>query len=397
MLHPAKILIVLCDVASGHRSSARAIERALHLRHPGRFTVRTVDLCGYADSVMFRRMEPIYVGVTGSRAIRAIFDGVNVLQAGVRPVHWLVGALNEWFARDDLARLLEEEAPDLVVSTHPLTSQLLQSLGPLQCPTATVVSDLLRFNPAWADRHADRIFYPTPAAAEQLVRCGVPERALRGPCFPLHPDLARHRERAAVLDELALCPQRPTVLLTGGGLGVKSMLAAAERLAADGSHQTIVLAGKSQRIVDEVRARCGEQDQVRVLGHVDNMPDFYAAADIVVAKPGPATILEAELFGKQVVLTRAIGYQEWANVAYATANPNVVHIGGRMSRLQGTIEALLAKKRSTFTPRHRADEALAIADGLAELVQARPGADGAPEGMEAAVAGATAELDQVMS
>src|SRR5690606_11108162 len=84
-----------------------------------------------------------------------------------------------------------------------------------------------------------------------------------------------------------------------------------------------------------------DNKKVKILGYINNMHDYLKIADIVVGKPGPATIIESELFDKKMILTRKIGQQETGNIDYALKNPKFRYIGESWNKLENTIQELL--------------------------------------------------------
>lgn len=71
------------------------------------------------------------------------------------------------------------------------------------------------------------------------------------------------------------------------------------------------------------------------------MLKLMSILDIVIAKPGPATILELQRLNKKVIFTAPIGYQEYGNVDYLLKNPNFRYVGKEYCKLKKVIEELL--------------------------------------------------------
>ena len=56
--------------------------------------------------------------------------------------------------------------------------------------------------------------------------------------------------------------------------------------------------------------------RLRVLGYTDGMAALFAAADVIVTKPGGLTCSEALASARPLILTKAIPGHEEANVRY---------------------------------------------------------------------------------
>lgn len=137
-------------------------------------------------------------------------------------------------------------------------------------------------------------YYPYPLVKSRYV--GIPvDSALR----PVSAD-----EQAAKKTILGFVNDRPLVLVTGGGLGaVRINNAVVQALPELLKHSSIALVcGKSQ--YDELRAQVGE-DTASFQLHAfisNNMHEYMAAADVVIARAGMTTILELAALAKPTIL-----------------------------------------------------------------------------------------------
>jgi UDP-N-acetylglucosamine:LPS N-acetylglucosamine transferase len=79
--------------------------------------------------------------------------------------------------------------------------------------------------------------------------------------------------------------------------------------------QILVITGKNQALHDDLVAR-RRSPRTRIYGFVHNMEAFMAASDIVVTKAGPGTLMEALVMRRPVIVTEAVGRQEWGNIDF---------------------------------------------------------------------------------
>lgn len=86
--------------------------------------------------------------------------------------------------------------------------------------------------------------------------------------------------------------------------------------------QIVVVCGRNTTLKDRIDAAVAQAGakNVTVYGFVTNMPQFMAAADILVTKAGPATITEAGIAGLPIILSGAIPGQEDGNVRLVVEN-----------------------------------------------------------------------------
>ena len=116
-------------------------------------------------------------------------------------------------------------------------------------------------------------------------------------------DLDREALRVSARTDLGLDPDLPTVVITGGSSGARSMNETVSRIAREvggNGYQLLHVTGRTK----EVRTDDGEL--LRAPGYVqteyvDGMEKVYAAADLLVARAGAATVCEVAAVGLPAV------------------------------------------------------------------------------------------------
>lgn len=115
--------------------------------------------------------------------------------------------------------------------------------------------------------------------------------------------LDRKAEQGSARDRLGLDPERPTLVVTGGSSGALSLnravASALQDLLATGA-QVLHLTGRDKQVMDEggvpVTAEGYHQRE-----YLDGMQAAYAAADLIVARAGAATVCEVAAVGLPAV------------------------------------------------------------------------------------------------
>lgn len=154
--------------------------------------------------------------------------------------------------------------------------------------------------------------------------------------------------------ELGLSQHEPLVVITGGGLGAKSINDAAVAVMDDLLRFTsvIIVAGKANAV--ELQAVVGKRSNLQIHGYVspDTMQKMLGAADIVVSRAGATTLLELAALAKPAIIVpneRLTGGHQVKNAAvYKQAKAIVVleneRLIGEPSSLTDTINATLLNK-----------------------------------------------------
>jgi len=366
-----KVLILIGDVANGHRSAANALTDSFEKLFPDEIEIETVDVFTVSRSTQpFYSADSTHLLITQNRSVEAFanffFKFFNT-SFGYD--------LFKWFASERLSKtivsILEEEKPDVVISIHPIVSAALNEMkadGRFTKKSVTVITDLITLFRGWGDTSADLLFAPTTEAVNNLVNFGVDINKIKFPLFPINPRMKNYQSKDTVFSSLNLDLNKTTVLLTGGGFGIESLKKAIGNIEKKIENiQLILIAGKNINFKSYLEDKYKNHKGIRILGYVNNMQDFINASDVVIGKPGPATILEFELFNKKAILTKKIGEQEIGNIAYAKSNPNFRYIGEDWGMLEETLKELISEKVEN-TSRRSFDECDQITKEIFKLL-----------------------------
>jgi processive 1,2-diacylglycerol beta-glucosyltransferase len=216
-----------------------------------------------------------------------------------------------------LINLVRDFKPDAIICTHFMPAGVLSYLigaGKLDAELGIVVTDF-HFHAFWITRAFHWYFVAQEEDKIHMEGLGLPGDRIQVTGIPLEPEFAQPVDKAAVLKELGLNPERPTLLVAGGALGLSPAVAVAKRLLhLDRDFQAIIVCGKNEELrrdIEELIA--GREDRFRVIGYTDKMPDLMGAATLLLSKPGGLTTAEALARGLPMVVLDPIGGQEERN------------------------------------------------------------------------------------
>jgi 1,2-diacylglycerol 3-beta-galactosyltransferase len=317
------LLFLIADTGGGHRAGATAVARRLEMDHPGVFDVHIVDPTSTGSRTMLGRTADLYAPlIHRARWVwAAMYHATNsaaamslMRRSALRPL------------RSDLRGLLASIRPAAVVSFHPLLNHLAAEAvhaGPQPTvPVITVITDLVDVHAGWACRDVDAVVIPSPGGLDRCRRAGIPASRCHQLGLPVDSSFARpfpdDSERRALRARLGLAEERFTVLVCSGADGSGGLDRRARAVAASGLDVGLaVICGRNEttrRRLAGLRDASGHH--VPVLGFVDNMAEWMRAADIVVTKAGPGTIVEALCSGLPLLLTWYIPGQESGNLEW---------------------------------------------------------------------------------
>lgn len=313
----AKILILMIEGGGGHRTAAQAIAGGIEHLYGDKVAVSIVDVSKKYSFRLINQLDEVFRWLTS--------DGVLVWKALWSTdektwIPWVLSRLLTPFFSRTMRQVYLDEAPDLVVSVHGLANHIpLRVLRKVQAdvPFVTVVTDMVSVHFAWFCREVDYCMVPTEEARQRALRCGMPRDRVEVVGQPVSLGFAADLgEKRVLRQQLDLDPDRPCVLIVGGGDGMGPVYEIA-RVVAVGvpSVQLVVVAGRNTALEQELR-RATWEIPTRICGFVDNMPMLMAASDLLITKAGSCTLAEAFIAGLPVIISGFIPGQEEGNVQY---------------------------------------------------------------------------------
>jgi len=310
---PIRFLFLYSETGEGHRRVALAAAEGLRDRFGEGAQVELVDALTACAPWPFCRLPAWYGRMlwAGGRPYGAGFrllDGRRRSRAASRFLWPLV--------RPAAGRLLAEHPADVVVAFHPLLVHTICQVLACSVPLVAVGTDLVVMHAFWADPAVRRYLVATEAARVQLLRHGVDQARVDVTGLPVGRRFVEvaGQGRRAVRERLGLDPERPLVLVMGGGAGFGPLARVAGALAdARLPAQVTILTGRNERLRVRLAKTLGHT-QVRVEGFVDGAHAWMRAADLLVTKAGPSTLAESMTLGLPMLLWGAIPAQETPNV-----------------------------------------------------------------------------------
>jgi processive 1,2-diacylglycerol beta-glucosyltransferase len=310
-----RVLILHATAGHGHEKAAQAVAEAIAAADPS-------AIVRVEDSLLF---TPAYFGKPYKESylyfIRkmAWFWGFLYYSADnpfifffLRPVRRLV---NGFFARK-LVALIRDENPDVIVSTHFLSTEVagtLKKAGKLRARLVTIITDFMP-HAFWLHPGVDVYVAAMPETKTELLRRGVPESKIRVLGIPIAGKFSTRPDKTVLRSKVGLDTEGYTVLLTSGGAGVGSSLEIAERLLALPSGVRVAaVCGTNKALYADLSALGVSEKRLKVFGFVNNMNELMGAADVVVGKGGGLTISESLALGRPMIVFEPVPGQETRN------------------------------------------------------------------------------------
>lgn len=306
-------------MGEGHNATARGLAEAARALWPDVEISRvdTLDVMGPGVGPLFRR---IYVANVESTPWL-----YEYFYASLWRHRWFANACKrfvaEWGGRQ-FGSVVRREQPDLILSTYPLGSSALGWLrrrGRLPMPTAAWISDFAP-HPFWVHRELDGHFVMHEAAVAPALTA-VPD-AVVAVCAPPVVGAFRPADAAVARKQLGLPVDAVVALVSCGALGFGSVERAVKALVAGPpAVHVVAVCGRNAALRRRLMASYRDNPRLTVLGWTDQMPEWTAAADVVVTNAGGATSLEALASARPVIMFEPIA-------AHGRANAELMHEAG---------------------------------------------------------------------
>ena len=276
-----KILILTAGFGDGHTAAARNIRDA----------IETLDEDARTEVLdLFAGIDGAFNTLVGKTALGVVHYAQTIWGGSMLPVENQFGS----FARLQLAleKILGDNQPDCVVSTHPVYGHAIQKIyrdSERPFRLLTVVTASAQVSPVWFRAPSDLFFVANDEAAGVLQVGGVALNKIKNFGFPVSPAFAtKHPELPAPVGNE---PRRVLYLVNTGR---KKAVKAIDRLLQVDGVQVTVVAGRDP----ELRAKLIEStadvsNRVRILGWTNQMPELFYSHHLVVSRAGDVIVPEA--------------------------------------------------------------------------------------------------------
>lgn len=307
----------------GHISGAKAISSKISKIHPEKINCilhngfeKGVPFSsiffedGYSlTSNYFATLYLLFYRLTGSRKLLKIWKRFFSI-----------------FITRNIVKFLRENEITKVVCLHEILITFIREAINIVNPDMkliTIVMDPFTAHPIWFfEKDTELIVFSEKLRREAAQKYGfAPERIHKFPLF-LSGDFDTpytEERKKRIKEKLGIPQEKKIVLIAGGGEGLKSAVKIVYRfIKKDFKEHIIVVCGKNRklRICLEDMARYYKFKNIHIFGFVSIMPDLMNVSDCIIAKSGPATIMEALSIGKPLILSTYVRGQELGNMLF---------------------------------------------------------------------------------
>lgn len=317
-----KIMIFYGSYGGGHLSAARAIKEYIEDNNKD-IEIQMIDCIEYVNKFVNKITTKAYEDM----AKIAPWAWGYVYKKSEKGIIAKFSNDSNKLMAYKLYKLINEFAPDCIISTHPFSSQMcayLKKKGKANFKLATVTTDYAPHD-QWLLYHeqVDFFFVAHDGMKKALSEKGIDENKIYVTGIPLSNRFLAHYNKKDILLEFGLQENKKTVLFFGGGkmgLGKSKTLEILKTLAEDFNDlQIVAISGKNKEMNEqfkEIVSSNAREDSIKVLEFTNKVPELMTIADLVITKPGGLTTTESLASGLPIIIINPIPGQEEENAEF---------------------------------------------------------------------------------
>lgn len=369
--------VLLLTIANGaaHTRAAEAIAAAWRETNPN-VPARVVEVSEFMSRMARFTHVSLYLWlVKNAPAVWGKIDAYQKRRTQTSP---------EWFYRRECRKLFDlarEIQPSAIVATEvgcgEIAALIKRDLN-LNIPLVAVSLDY-DADRAWIQPEVDLYCLATFLVKKDFINLGASSGKIKIWGVPLDgrfkrlSQSERRREREKVCERFKFNPEKPLVLISGGGEGlgeIEAIVKSLFRLEAN----IVILTGRNAKLKRACERLAEKRENARVLGWTDEVPSLMQAADVLVSKLG-LTFYEAMTCGLPIVAlepppgAERVQYNLLENYGVGRAARSI----GEMSKAVGELlgdKDLLQKMRAKTEVLGQTQAAGKLADWLRERIDA---------------------------
>ena len=326
-----KILILYAKYGGGHLSAATAIQTYLEENYYYTVEVKCVDCVEYYNQFLSDMTTNAYKNLVKNapKLWNKIYYGSK--KGALAKIS---GKANSMMAKK-LLSLLKDFSPDMVISTHPFSSQiisLLKEQKKINCELATVLTDFAPHD-QWlvGKEYCNYYFVSNNKMRQDLIdNYGVPAEKVFATGIPLSNKFSEKFDDEKTYSNYQLKPDKKTILFFGGGefgLGKKRTVLILKSLAKHlDEYQIVAISGRNKKMNNEFLKLYEKlkNENLHVLKYTKDVPSLMHISSLVVTKPGGLTSSESLASNLPILIINPIPGQEEENAEFLEASGSAV-------------------------------------------------------------------------
>lgn len=313
------ILILSAATGGGHNTAAAALKKEIEAKYPND-TVKVVDTLKYVSRFFDMLVVKGYFFCV--KVIRRTYGVMYRLADKKSPLSGIVTIFTKHYGYK-LKSLVDEFKPDVVISTHPFTGNMMACYKQKYKPDFTLISIVTDYAPhrAYVNDNIDKYIVSSDEMITQMQKYDVSAEKVFPLGIPIDRKFYERYDRKALYEELGFNADKPTALFMAGSFGVNSVLKIYKNISAlPDDFQVIIITGKNHKLYEKFKALIESQGdnskKTLLIEFTDKVDKYMQTADMIITKPGGLTVTESLASNLPIVIFEAYPGQEDDNRDY---------------------------------------------------------------------------------
>ena len=318
-----KILILYAKYGGGHYSAATAIKNYIN-NHYENVETNIVDCMEYINRAINKISTDAYKRITTNtpRLWKTVY-----YKSEKGTLSRISSNTNKFMARK-LYYLIKDYSPDLIISTHMFSTQMVSYLkrkNKITCELATVLTDFAPHE-QWLVGHqyGNYFFVSNDSMKNALINdFEVDESKVYTTGIPLSEKFSVNFDKKKIYESFGLDNTKKTILFFGGGeygIGKDYTVSILKSLAKHiDTYQIIAVSGKNKKMneaFNNVASQLGSPKEIKIFDYITNVPEAMRISNLVVTKPGGLTSSESLASSLPMLIINPIPGQEEENAEF---------------------------------------------------------------------------------
>jgi processive 1,2-diacylglycerol beta-glucosyltransferase len=350
-----KILILSAATGGGHLRASHAIESYIRENSTGN-EVAVVDALKSINTVLDKTVCEGYhfLATKTPKVFGQLYRKTNEESI----LSNLVSRFSSVFSQK-LIPLMEEQKPDVIISTHPFATEMVSHLkgkGIVRAPLICLMTD---YGPhrAWFGEHVDAYIVSTADMIPEMEAMGVQKEKIYPFGIPVGDVFFTKREKPELLKKFGMDMGKPTILIMAGSFGVTNIMNIYKdiiRVPLD--FQIIVITGRNQKLYEAFTPVVeNSPKKTKLVFFTNEVENYMHASDLIITKPGGLTVSEALACNIPLAVFDAIPGQEEDNANFLLTHNMAVKLEKGVDTGK-TIQTLLEDSRRLEEMRSSCEE-----------------------------------------
>ena len=321
-----KVLILYGSYGGGHLSAAKSISSYIQNNFDN-VEVSMVDCIEYIN----KYINKVTTGAYKELAKKAPWAWKQLYEDSKDGALAKISTTSNKVMAYKLFSFIEEFNPELIISTHPFSTQMcgyLKKKNKLNCKVATILTDY-KMHEQWLEfsDYLEYFFVSNEQMRTDMIKKGVAAEKIQVTGIPVSEKFLKAYNREEVCKLFDLNPNNEIVLFFAGGefgLGRNAtiiMLKALIRLFS--KLQVVAISGKNKKMDEKFKtlvANTESSERIKIIEFTDKVPELMSVSKFVITKPGGLTITESLSSHLPIIIINPIPGQEEENATFIEEN-----------------------------------------------------------------------------